>query len=95
MTMKRVSNSMFLAVVFCFSALMLVFSLLASIKLTALNETAARLSQETAELVEKNKSLTAEYEKNINIEEIESYAVDVLGMRRPTARQVEYIDYIG
>lgn len=94
MKMKRISNSMFLAVVFCFSALMLVFSLLASIKLAALNDTATRLSRETAELVEKNRALTAEYEKNINIEEIERYAVDELGMRRPTAEQVEYIEYI-
>lgn len=92
--MKRVSYSMFIAVIFCFSAVMLVFSLLASIKLAALNDTAAKLINETKALEEENKILTAEYEKLINIEEIEKYAVEVLGMKRPTADQIEYIKYI-
>lgn len=94
MSMKRVSYSMFIAVIFCFSAVMLVFSLLASIKLAALNDTAAKLINETKALEEENKILTAEYEKLINIEEIEKYAVEVLGMKRPTADQIEYIKYI-
>lgn len=94
MSMKRVSYSMFIAVIFCFSAVMLVFSLLASIKLAALNDTAAKLINETKALEEENRILTAEYEKLINIEEIEKYAVEVLGMKRPTAEQIEYIEYI-
>ena len=92
MKMKRISASMFLAVIFCFSAAVLVFSLLASIKLAALNDTAARLRAETAELAEENRSLTAQYEQSISIDEIERYAVEELGMRRCTPEQIEYID---
>lgn len=93
MKMKRISASMFLAVIFCFSAAVLVFSLLASIKLAALNDTAARLHAETAELAEENRSLTAQYEQSISIDEIERRAVEVLGMQHPTAEQIEYIEY--
>lgn len=90
--MKKVSSAVFVGILFGFSAVMLVFSLFASIKLTALNDSAARLDKETAAIEEENRALSAQYGQCASIEEIEKYAVEVLGMQRCTAEQIEYID---
>lgn len=90
--MKKVSAALFAVVVFTFSALLLVLSLLAAIRLAALNDTASRLTAQTNELRNENAALLAQYEQYISIDELERYAVDKLGMRRCTAEQIEYID---
>lgn len=90
--MKRVSAALFAAVVFSFSAVLLVLSLLASIKLAALNDTASRLTAQIKELRDENAALTAQYECCVSIDELERRAVEELGMRRCTPEQIEYID---
>ncbi len=90
--MKRVSAALFAVVVFSFSAVLLVLSLLAAIRLAALNDTALRLTAETKELREESAMLLAQYEQCVSIDEIERYAVEELGMRRCTPEQIEYID---
>lgn len=90
--MKRVSAALFAVVVFSFSAVLLVLSLLTAIRLAALNDTALRLTAETKELREESAMLLAQYEQCVSIDEIERYAVEELGMRRCTPEQIEYID---
>ena len=89
--MKRVSAALFAAVVFSFSAVLLVLSLLAAIKLAAL-DTASRLTAQIKELRDENAALTAQYECCVSIDELERRAVEELGMRRCTPEQIEYID---
>ncbi|MEA5151833.1 MAG: hypothetical protein VB039_04425 [Oscillospiraceae bacterium] len=89
--MKQLNETLFTAVTLCFSALLLVMTLLTGIKLAAVNDAAARLEQETARLRTQNGILEAEYENSLSLEEIERYAEEVLGMQRCTPEQMIYI----
>ncbi len=89
--MKQLNETLFTAVTLCFSALLLVMTLLTGIKLAAVNDAAARLEQETARLRTRNGILEAEYENSLSLEEIERYAEEVLGMQRCTPEQMIYI----
>lgn len=89
--MKRVSNVLFAAVLFAFSAVLAVLSLFASIKLAAVNDTATRLTKATEELYEQNDILLATIEKSISMDELERYATEELGMCRCTVEQIEII----
>ena len=71
-----------------FSALLLVFSLFNSIALAAAGETLARQEKELRELELENRCLTAECESRFSLEDIESYAEEVLGMRRCSPEQI-------
>ena len=90
--MKKLSFSLFVAVVFVFSAFITVLSLLASIKLNALGDSAARLSEMAAELEKENRQLSAQAETVMSLEELERYAIDKLGMQHCTSEQIIYID---
>lgn len=90
--MKKVYPVFFVAVVFSFSALMLIFSLLCSIKLSALNDSVNKLTSRIAELEVENEHLVAEYESLISIEALEAHAIDRLGMQHATAIQIEYLE---
>ncbi len=95
--MKRVSNTLFVLVLFAFSASLAVLSLFASIKLAALNDTAAKLTKSINQLTEENAILLAATEKTVSMEELERYALDRLGMCRCTPEQIEILninDYI-
>ena len=89
--MKQLNETLFTAVTLCFSALLLVMTLLTGIKLAAVNDAAARLEQETARLRTQNGILEADYENSLSLEEIERYAEEVLGMQRCTPEQMIYI----
>ena len=79
---------MFRAVCLCTAALMLVLSLLCSIRLTAVNDREARLTREIAELERENESLRVRCESRLSLEEIERYAVEKLGMQRLSGEQI-------
>lgn len=89
--MKKIYPVFFAAIVFSFSAMMLIFSLLCSIKIAAVNDSLRRTQEELAQLSAENESLRAGYESAATIEQIESYALDILGMQRCTASQIEYV----
>lgn len=91
--MKQLRETLFKAVGFCFSAVMLVLSLLSSISLADVNDTAARLEREVERLQTENEILRAKYENSVSLEEIESYASQVLGMQRCSPGQIFYIEY--
>ena len=90
--MKTISEILFRAVCFCFSAVILILSLLTSIKLAAVNDTAAELDAAVGRLKTENEILRAEYENSLSLEEIERYASEKLGMQRQTPRQIIYIE---
>lgn len=90
--MKRIYPVFFVAVVFSFSAAMLIFSLLCSIKLSAVNDSVDRVCGRLTELEEENERLAAEYESCVSVEELERYALDKLGMQHVTAIQIEYLE---
>ncbi len=71
-----------------FSALLLVFSLLNSISLAAASEKLSAREKEIESLEVENRCLRAECENRISLEDIESYAEDVLGMRRCSPEQI-------
>lgn len=62
------------------SAALSVALLLSRAELTALNDEGRGLAEEITELAEANARLTIEYESLYSLEEIERYAVEVLGM---------------
>ena len=93
--MKKIYPVFFVAVVFSFSAIMLIFSLLCSIKLSALNDSVNSLSSRIVDAEIELEQLVAEYESLVTIEELERYALDRLGMQHATAIQIEYLEIAG
>ena len=93
--MKKIYPVLFVAVVFSFSAIMLIFSLLCSIRLSALNDSVNKLAQRIETVETENERLLAEYESLASIEALERYALDQLGMQHPTAIQIEYLEISG
>lgn len=71
-----------------FSALLLVFSLLNSISLAAASESLSKREKEKNNLEIENRCLVAECENRLSLEDIESYAEEVLGMRRCSPEQI-------
>lgn len=90
--MKKLSFSLFIAVVFIFSAFITVLSLLASIRLNALGDSAGRLSRMAEELEKENRQLAAQAEAVMSLEELERYAIEVLGMQHCKSEQIIYIN---
>ena len=91
--LKKMSASFFCAILYCFSSMMLILSLLVSIRITALGDEAARLEKEIALLQEENTRLMLQYESLVSLDEIEAYAVGTLGMHPLSAEQTEYINF--
>ncbi len=71
-----------------FSAILLVFSLLNSISIAAASESLSEQEKEKNKLEIENRCLTVECENRLSLEEIESYAEEVLGMRRCSPEQI-------
>ena len=90
--MKQVNEILFRAVCLCAAALLLVISLLCSIRVTAVNDRAARLERENAALEEEIAVLAARAESRLSLEELERYAVEKLGMQRLSPGQVILIE---
>lgn len=74
------------------SAVILVLSLLASARLTEIDDRTETLSDEIILLERRNSILQAQYESLISMEELECYAVEVLGMQRLSPWQIFYLD---
>lgn len=90
---KRTSELLFSTVAAVFSAVLLVLSLLCSVELASVNDRAAELEKETEKLKTENQILLTKCENSMSLEELESYAVNVLGMQRPVPGQIQYIDF--
>ena len=76
-----------------FSALTLVLCMLFSAELAAVNDEAARLQAQVSQLEEENRLLYVSAENSIDLESLEKYALEQLGMQRCSPGQIMYIEY--
>lgn len=83
---------LFRAVCMSAAALMLVLSLLCSIRVAAANDRAARLEKENDALSKEIELLNARVESSLSLEELERRAVEELGLQRCTPGQIIVID---
>lgn len=89
---KQLNETLFRAVGLCFSAILIILSLLTGIKTAAVNDEASRLRKETEALKAENELLSARYDNSLSLEELEEYASSVLGMQRCDPSQIYYIE---
>ena len=76
-----------------FACFMLVIAILAYIRLADVAHTTALLEEHYAELSEENRRLKIAYEEAFDSNAIEEYAVNDLGMSKPSDAQVEYFNF--
>ncbi len=77
---------------FACAAVVLVFSLMARIQLTAMTDQAVQLEQQLADLKLSQARLLIDYESAFNLSEIEEYAKTNFGMQRPRDEQIYYLN---
>ena len=90
--MKRPSEIIFCAVCFCFSAVLLVLSLLGAVQLAAHGDEVAVLERDLETLKNENQTMRVRYESMLRLDEIERYAVEELGLQHCSPGQIVYID---
>lgn len=74
------------------TAALLVLTLLGAVELAVLNDRAAELSEQCRSLAEENRRLLAQCENSVSLEQIEDYAIRVLGMQHASPGQILYLD---
>ncbi len=74
------------------AAFLLVTAILAQAQIVGISAKSVSLHKELAQLEEQQAKLRIAYESALNMAEIEDYAVHSLGMQKPHADQVFYID---
>jgi len=89
--MKELNETLFKAICLCFSACMLVLSLLTTIDAAAQREQQDRLQREIQTLSAENESLRSRVEAELSLEEIERYAREELGMQPCGPGQIVYL----
>ena len=67
--------------------------MLFSAELAAVNDEAARLQAQVSQLEEENRLLYVSAENSIDLESLEKYALEQLGMQRCSPGQIMYIEY--
>ena len=91
-TEKNVCGTLFRAILILFSCVLIVCSMLCSVRVNAVND---RISSDEAQiqaLSEQNDILLAKYESSISLDWVERYALEVLGMQRCTPGQIVHIE---
>lgn len=89
--MKNPNTIVFLLICACFSAVLLVMSLYRSIEAAGVNAFLNDTAEEIEALETANRVLRAKIESNFDIQIIDEYARERLGMRAPTAEQIYFI----
>ena len=87
--------SVFTVLGFAVAAVLLVMVLLAQVQMTAISDSAAGLETQILVLRAEHNKLLAAYETTFSLAEVEDYAVNVLGMQKPRADQIVYLDGLG
>lgn len=80
---------------FALAAIMLVMLLMSHVRMTALSDEAAACQSRLTELGEQQNKLQARYEQTFSLAEVERYATEELGMQKPRAGQITYLDCLG
>ena len=88
---EKRAERLFRAVCLGFSAALLVLSLLTAARTTAVNDRAAALKTEIAALKTENERLRARVSGRIDLETLERYALEELGMQHCRSDQIVYI----
>ncbi len=78
---KRSSELLFNTIAALFSALLLVLSLLCAVETAAVNDRAAALEKENERLKTENQILQTRLDNSLSLEELETYALEELGMQ--------------
>ena len=73
------------------AAVLLAMMLLAQIRLTDISYSAAKLEDQISALEQEQDKLTVEYETIFNLKDVETIAVDQLGMQEPVNEQIYYL----
>ena len=89
---KRNAELFFNAVAVLFSALLLVMSLLCAVETAEVNDQAAALEKENERLKTENQILQTRLDNSLSLEELETYALEELGMQRPAPGQIRTIE---
>ena len=92
---KTTANLMFRMICLLFSAVLAVATLLTGIDLTAESDRITARRAELKALEEENEGLRAEAACAVSLEELEDYALHVLGMQPCESRQIQIIDIGG
>lgn len=74
------------------AAVLFVIALLAQIQLVGISDTSVQLQSQLSQLETEQAKLQIAYESAFNLTEIEEYATTQLGMQKPNADQIYYID---
>ena len=86
--MKSLHELLFCTICGCFSAALLVLSLLGAVRLAALGDEVSALEREELALKQEVQLRRVEYEKLLNLEEIERCAVESLGLQHCSPGQI-------
>ena len=89
---KRSSELLFNTIAALFSALLLVLSLLCAVETASVNDRAAALEKENERLKTENQILQTRLDNSLSLEELETYALEELGMQRPAPGQIRTIE---
>lgn len=92
---KTTANLMFRLICLLFSAVLAVATLLTGIDLTAESDRITARRAELKALEEENEGLRVEAACAVSLEELEDYALHVLGMQPCESRQIQIIDIGG
>ena len=92
---RQTANLMFRLICLLFSAVLAVATLLTGIDLTAESDHITARRAELKALEEENEGLRAEAACAVSLEELEDYALHVLGMQPCESRQIQIIDIGG
>ena len=74
------------------AVVMLVFLMLAQVRLSIASKDALALENQVKELQAQQADLEISYETAFNLTELEDYAVNELGMQKPRSDQIFYVD---
>lgn len=80
---------------FALAAVLLVLLLMSHIRMTMVSDAAAASRTRVEELTEQQHKLQAQYEVTFSLAEVERYATEELGMQKPRAGQITYLDGLG
>lgn len=92
---RQTANLMFRLICLLFSAVLAVATLLTGIDLTAESDRITARRAELKALEEENEGLRAEAACAVSLEELEDYALHVLGMQPCESRQIVILDIGG
>jgi len=90
--MQRINEFLFEALLFAVSAAILVLMLFGCISLRRTEDEISRLQQQIEETRYENRLLSSQCDNVMSLEELESYAVNVLGMQQPRPWQIVYTE---